>query len=201
MEAQQVEAEKIVLTAAQELGKERILHSSAISVGRCLEAIGMGLPYVVFRFGPMLSGKTEGTIMDLHEFIERGINVHVFKLNGDDRYVTSAGLVGSQSGLSIEASPVEDITQISELIRTGVIRAGEVVGLVELPFMCKQRADLEEFIGLVQEHKIILVADGLGFWFNTQPLEMVECMLEQANQAFSFNLGTHLIRMHLPKRL
>ncbi|MDD3647569.1 MAG: hypothetical protein PHS44_03670 [Candidatus Dojkabacteria bacterium] len=180
------EAEQVIeqLTTAQRIGKERIIHSSEVSVARSKDAIAHGVSFISFRFGPMLSGKTEGTIRDLIALADEGITIHTFKLKGDDRYVSSSEEVGSLSGLSIEADSIESISEISRLIRSGEIKKGEVIGVVELPFMCPSRDVLIEFLYLMRERGIILIADGLGFWFNTQPLEMVEIMLEHADIAF-----------------
>ena len=163
---------------------ERIIASVGISTGICIEAKRRGVPIINFRFGGMLSGKTEGTIRDMIALEEEGITTHVFKVKGDDRYVSTTDQVGSKCGIAIEAVNIRSIVEVTEMIRSGIIRTGDAIGLVELPFMCESVQDYDEFEEKVRRNGIIVSADGLGFWFNTKPLEIVERILGTADKAF-----------------
>lgn len=173
-----------VLTHAPEIVEARIDSSSIISTQSCIIAIREGDSFFTFRFGTMYGGKTEGTLQDVEVLRGLRVPVHVFKLKGDNRYDTGDVAVASKNGNKQKATAISSIEEVSDAIESRVIKSGEVIAIIEIPFLCPDVETLNRFIELVKENNIIVIADGLGYWFNTQPLDIVRKILANSDLAF-----------------
>lgn len=175
---------KVERTTAQNLIEMRTYYSVGKSTMLIRDAVLGGTSCIVLRFGPMLAAKTHGVILDVVHIKAEGFRVHVFKLKGDNRYDTNDFSVASASGLMHNAIAVSKIDEITNLIHSGRISSGDVIAIVELPFICPDIEELLAFISLCRENAICLTVDGLGYWYNTQPVPVVQALLDHVNIAF-----------------
>lgn len=132
--------------SVQTLIKKRTYRSSAESVRLIKGAVLAGEPCSVIRFGPMLAEKTLGVLFDVFHLESVGYRVHVFKFSGDNRYGIEVNLVGSASGYEHYAIAVSDIDEIAKRIQSRKIVRGDVIAIVEFPFICP---DVEKLISFI----------------------------------------------------
>ncbi len=134
----------IATSNSQELVDKRSIYSSIV-IRQCVESLINGIPLIVFRFGIMYGGKISATLKDVCKLREMRLPVHVFKVQGDNRYKTSDSKVGSKDGQRIDAEAVSNISEISNRITSGEIRSGSIIAIVEMPFMFSESTQLERF--------------------------------------------------------
>ncbi|MBS1250061.1 MAG: Thymidine kinase [Chloroflexi bacterium] len=123
--------------------------------------------------GPMFCGKTDELIRRLRRATIANQQVQVFKPGFDARY--SLDKVTSHAGNEFEAIPIEDISEIKELLGEDVT----VVAIDEAQFF---GADILSLIDHLVEEQIRVIVAGLDMDFRGEPFGQMPNLMAKAEK-------------------
>jgi len=135
-----------------------------------------------YRYSTMNAGKSIDILRCNHNYIENGKRTMCFTSGKDDRY--GVGKITSRIGISIDATPVYDDTDIFDIVDKDIKDNNKLeiscIFVDEVQFLTKSH--IFQLLDIVDEFNIPVMAYGLRSNYMLQPFESSKYLMALSDQ-------------------